>query len=165
MTRPAAPPPEDQAHFRKVMSHYPTGVCAVTSLSAEGAPLAMVVGSFCSVSLNPPLVGFLPAKSSDTWPLLEAAGRFCVNVLAADQRDLCLSMAAKTGDRFAGLDWTPSAAGLPMIAGAIAWIDCDLEGTSPAGDHHFVLGRVRELRLGEDRPALLFHRGGFGEIG
>ena len=71
----------DSATFRRVLGHYPTGVCVVTAVEADGAPVGMVVGSFTSVSLDPPLVAFFPAKTSQSWPRLAAVGKFCVNVL------------------------------------------------------------------------------------
>ena len=74
----------DAALFRQVLGNYPTGVTVITALSANGDPLGMVVGTFTSVSLDPPLVGFLPDKKSSTWPLIEAAGHFCVNVLGRE---------------------------------------------------------------------------------
>jgi flavin reductase (DIM6/NTAB) family NADH-FMN oxidoreductase RutF len=156
--------PGNGQEFRYVMGHYPTGVCAVTSVSASGAPLAMVVGSFGSVSLDPPLVGFFPALSSTTWPEIEATGRFCVNVLAADQQDLCRSMARKGNDRFDGVAWHLSPGGMPVLADVVAWIDCSLYQVTPAGDHALVLGLVRAMATTGDRPALIFQRGSYGQM-
>jgi len=92
----------DPAVFRQVLGSYPTGVCAITALGPDGQPVGMVVGTFTSVSLDPPLVGFLPDKNSSTWPLIEGAGRFCVNALGADQQATCRSLAARGPDKFAG---------------------------------------------------------------
>src|SRR3546814_10485148 len=89
------------ATFRKILGHYPTGVCAITAMSDTGIPSAMVVGSFTSVSLDPPLVAFLPDKSSTSWPKIEASGRFCVNVLGDNQEALCRVLASKAEDKFA----------------------------------------------------------------
>src|SRR3546814_16617268 len=75
----------DPRHFRNVLGCYPTGVCVVTA-SHEGARHAMVVGSFTSISLDPPLVGFFPDKKSSSWPQIAATGHFCANILAADQK-------------------------------------------------------------------------------
>ena len=80
----------------------------VTAADPDGGYAGLTVGSFTSVSLDPPLVAFLPDKSSTTWPRLERAGRFCVNVLAADQEYICRAFAAKETDKFAGLDWRPA---------------------------------------------------------
>ena len=69
----------DSREFRRILGHYPTGVCAITAVS-DGRPVGMVVGSFTSISLDPPLVAFLPDRKSTTWAAIQAAGRFCVNV-------------------------------------------------------------------------------------
>lgn len=154
----------DSATFRRVLGHYPTGVCVVTAVDAEDAPIGMVVGSFTSVSLDPPLVAFFPAKSSGSWPRIETIGRFCVNVLASDQLPLCRQIAAPGPDKFAGIAHRVSANGSPILDDVVAWIDCTLEAVHEAGDHFIVLGRVVALEV--DRPGLplLFFQGSYGEF-
>lgn len=93
----------DQTEFRRILGHYPTGVCVVTAL-VDGGPIGLTIGSFTSVSLDPPLVGFLPARSSKTWPRIKAAGQFCANVLADNQSALPGRFASPTADRFADTD-------------------------------------------------------------
>ena len=66
----------DPRHFRDVLGTYPTGVCVITAVDAEGHRSGLVVGSFTSISLDPPLVGFFPDKRSGTWPKIAAIGRF-----------------------------------------------------------------------------------------
>ena len=78
--------PDDPAWFRHVLGHYPTGVTVATAMTSGNAPVGMVIGSFTSVSLDPPLVAFLPGRSSTTWPQIMASGAFCVNVLSAGQQ-------------------------------------------------------------------------------
>ena len=156
----------DPALFREVLGNYPTGVCVITALDASDQPAGMVVGTFTSVSLDPPLVGFLPDKSSSSWPKIEQAGHFCVNVLAADQQALCRQVSGK-GDKFAGLDYTVSSNRLPVLANAIATIECRLHSVTDAGDHWFVLGEVLHLEALRLHDPMLFHRGrygGFAEI-
>ena len=162
--RPAPPLTVEAAHFRQVLGHFPTGVAVITAIDAAGCPVGMAVGSFTSVSLDPPLVGFLPDRSSTSFPRIRTAASFCVNVLAADQRELCQRFASRGGDKFAGLEWAPAPSGAPRLAGVAAWIDCDLVSVSEAGDHYFVLGRVRELDAQADATPLVFHRGGYGGI-
>jgi flavin reductase (DIM6/NTAB) family NADH-FMN oxidoreductase RutF len=127
-------------------------------------PVAMTVGSFTSVSLDPPLVGFFPDQSSTTWPSIERAGQFVVNVLGDHQAKLCRAFSRRGIDRFHGVPWRPGRAGSPLIDGATAWIDCDLHSVTPAGDHHFVLGRVQDLSLGTRRSPLVFHGGRYTSI-
>lgn len=156
----------DPAHFRQVLGAYPTGVAVITAMDAEGAPAGMVVGTFTSVSLDPPLVGFLPDKSSSSWPKIESAGRFCVNVLGSDQQQLCRQLAGK-GDKFAGVDIAISDHGLPMLADCLAVIECAIHSVTEAGDHWFVLGSVLRMEAPRDADPMLFHRGrygGFAEI-
>lgn len=134
----------DPAVYRQTLGRYPTGVTIVT---AEGSA-AMVIGSFGSVSLEPPLVSFLPAKSSATWPLIEATGHFAVSVLAEDQGEICETVFDRTDDPFVAFDWHPAPSGAPVLAGCLAWVDCRITEVVDAGDHWIVLGAV--LALGEE---------------
>jgi 3-hydroxy-9,10-secoandrosta-1,3,5(10)-triene-9,17-dione monooxygenase reductase component len=154
--------PLDPARFRQVLGHFPTGVTVVTA-DPGGQPVGLTIGSFTSVSLDPPLVGFLPTKVSSSWPVIERAGRFCVNVLAADQVELCWRFAKERDDKFDGVDWAPSATtGSPLLAGVLAWIDCTVEGVVDAGDHWFVLGRVVDLDAVDRMDPMIFYRGKVG---
>lgn len=154
----------DTAAFRRILGHYPTGVCAITASTPNGGPVGMIVGSFTSVSLEPMLVGFFPDKASSTWPQIEAAGRFCVNVLSDRQGAVCKALAAKGNAKFAGIEFHRSGLGSPIIDGALAWIDCDLYAVHEAGDHYLVLGRVRDLDLHHDGDPLVFHKGGYSRV-
>ncbi len=159
----------DPSLFRQVLGHYPTGVTVVTATAADGSPIGFTIGSFTSVSLDPPLVGFLPMTSSERWKAIEATGSFCVNVLGADQGDLCWRFAKSSiTEPFEGVDWQPSPiTGSPVIADAIAWIDCSIEQVVEAGDHQFVVGRVLELEHvhpDTDPVPLLFYRGKVGRF-
>lgn len=149
------------AAFRTVLGRYPTGVCLVAAAGVDGQPLAMVVGSFTSVSLDPPLVAFLPAQGSATWPKLRARGRFCVNVLARQHEGLARALAARAPDPFRGQTLGHAANGAPMLPGAVAWILCDLEQVIPAGDHDIALCRVTALETGSGTEPLIFLQGGF----
>jgi 3-hydroxy-9,10-secoandrosta-1,3,5(10)-triene-9,17-dione monooxygenase reductase component len=95
----------DPADFRKVLGHFPTGVMVVTGATDEG-PAGMAIGSFASVSLDPPLVMFCPGSSSGTWQAIKETGAFCANILGEDQKDTCGVFAMPSDDRFAGIDWT-----------------------------------------------------------
>lgn len=154
----------DGATFRRVLGHYPTGVCVVTAVEADGTPTGMVVGSFTSVSLDPPLVAFFPATTSSSWPRIAAVGKFCVNILASDQLPLCRQFAISGPDKFAGVAHRVSSGGSPILDGVVAWIDCTLDAVHAAGDHFIVLGRVDALAV--DRPGrpLLFFQGNYGEF-
>src|SRR5579863_1658100 len=151
----------EAANFRQVLGNYPTGVAAITAMTAQGAPVGMVVGTFTSVSLDPPLVGFLPDKSSTSWPVIQAAGHFAVNVLASDQTTLCRQLAGK-GDKFAGVDYTVSRHGLPLLPDVIVAIECRIHSVTDAGDHYFVLGDVLGLEATREGDPMLFFKGRYG---
>lgn len=150
----------DSPHFRRVMGHLPTGVSIVTGRGEDG-PSGLAVGSFMSVSLEPPLVAVCPALSSTSWPPIEATGGFCINVLSEHQAELARRFAVSGGDKFAKLDWRPGPSGSPILDGAVAWIDCEIFSRQAAGDHLLVLGTVIELDLEAEHEPLIFHRGAF----
>lgn len=153
----------EAGRFRTVLGHCPTGVVAVTGIDT-GAPTGMTVGSFTSVSLDPPLVAFFPDRASTTFPRIRASGSFCVNVLGEDQEQVCRELARKGDEKFAGISWRASGSGSPIVAGALAWIDCDIDCVHDAGDHYIVVGRVRQLDIAEPGAPLLFFRGGYGRF-
>jgi 3-hydroxy-9,10-secoandrosta-1,3,5(10)-triene-9,17-dione monooxygenase reductase component len=152
----------DGVRFRHVLGHYPTGVCIVTAMDTNGVATGMVIGSFTSVSLEPPLIAFLPGTRSTTWPRVAAVGKFCVNVLACNQLSLCKQFAVCGDHKFAGISHRLSSNGSPILDGVIAWIQCDLHAVYEAGDHIIVLGHVSELEVQKAVGPLLFFRGGYG---
>lgn len=154
----------DSAIYRRVLGHYPTGVCVVTATLPDGRRAGMVVGSFTSVSLDPPLVGFFPDACSTSWPQIEQAGSFCVNILASDQKDLCRRFSEKGEDKFVGVSHRHSTNGSPVLDDIVAWIDCTLDKVHVAGDHFIVLGRVEELDIVRPEQPLLFFRGAYGSF-
>jgi len=121
----------------------------------------MIVGSFTSVSIDPPLVGFFPDKSSSTWPIIRETGRFCINVLSESQQGVCSSLASKGERKFDGVDYHLSPLGSPIIAGTLAWIDCELYAVHEAGDHYIVLGHVNTLDLNTAGDPMIFLKGGY----
>ncbi len=153
----------DSAKYRQVLGHFPTGVTVITA-APDGTPVGMAVGSFASVSLDPPLVAFFAGQGSSSWPRIQTAGSFCVNILADDQEAVSRRFASKEEDKFAGLGWSPAGSGSPLLEGVLAWIDCDIESVTEAGDHVCVMGRVRELEVAHDGAPLLFFRGGYGRF-
>jgi flavin reductase (DIM6/NTAB) family NADH-FMN oxidoreductase RutF len=154
----------DPMEYRRTLGSYPTGVVIVTADAAEG-PVGLAIGSFTSVSLDPPLVGFLPDKGSTSWPKIAATGSFCVNVLAADQLSVCKAFASKGGDKYASVTWRTASTGAPVLEGVVAWMDCSVEDVAEAGDHWFVTGRIQEMAVERDDVGpLLFFRGQYGEF-
>ena len=156
-------PTFDGRQFRDVLGNLPTAVVAVTATEPDDRPVGMVVGTFTSVSLDPPLVSFLADRSSRTLPRIRASGRYCANVLAADQESLCRRMSGRDPARFDTVSWAPSPLGNPLLDGVVAWVDCAIETVVELGDHYMVVGRVHDLRAESPKTPLLFFRGGFGD--
>ncbi len=183
--------PVDTAEFRRVLGHFATGVTVVTapapgpaaattadqapapapapSLDPEpggSGPAGFACQSFASLSLDPPLVSFMVARTSTTWPRIARAGVFCVNVLGADQGPLCRAFAVSGADKFAGVAYDAApVTGSPRLAGVPAWVDCTVHAVHTGGDHLIVVGRVEALGAEPGAaPPLLFHRGAFGDF-
>jgi len=151
----------DGASMRTVMGHFATGVTIVTAID-NGEPVGMACNSFTSLSLDPPLVLFCAAKSSSTWPRIQAAKHYCVNILAQDGEDLCRTFAVKpAGERYNGVGYSTGVTGAPILDDALAYIDCTIESELDGGDHVIVVGRVTELGHRDGAP-LTFYRGGYG---
>ena len=149
---------ESSRRFRDVLGRFCTGVTVVTSMSG-GRPVGMTCQSFTSVSLDPPLVLFCPAKTSRAWPQMQRAGFFCVNLLSHDQLELSDAFARKGVDKFAGVSWRESATGAPLLDGVLGWVDCTIYAVHEAGDHYVVIGRVMDLGVEEAPHPLLFYKG------
>lgn len=158
----AADPARIAEVFREVLGHFGTGVVVVvTATEQDDQPVGMTVGSFTSISLDPPLVGFFAGVASTTLPRVVDAGAFCVNVLSEAQGALAAGFARSGTDKFRGVRWEPGAHGAPRFDGAHAWIECDLEASHTYGDHDLVVGAVRTLTVPTTTEPLLFHRARF----
>jgi 3-hydroxy-9,10-secoandrosta-1,3,5(10)-triene-9,17-dione monooxygenase reductase component len=153
----------DPKEFRTVLGHFPTGVTVVSGVDDTGAH-GLAIGSFFSISLDPPLVGFCVGESSQSWARIAATGSFAVNVLSEHQVEVSNVFAGKAEDKFAQTEWVAApVTGSPWISEAVAHIDCDLEATYPGGDHQIVVGRVRSLQVHrEEHGPLLFFKGSYG---
>lgn len=151
----------DSRQFRTAMGQFCTGVTVITSLDDDGGPVGFACQSFSALSLDPPLVLFCPQKTSRTWPVIEARGKFCVNVLSNRQQDVSATFGAPGSDKFKSIRWDASPDGLPVLRNNLTWVECAVETVVDGGDHWIVVGRA--LTLGEvlqDKP-LLFYRGGY----
>jgi len=158
---PDTGPPADDAqaeHFRQVLGHFCTGVTVITA-AGDAGPAGFACQAFAALSLEPPLVLFCPSRSSLTWPVIARAGQFCANLLADEQRELARVFGTSGRDKFAGVPWSPSPSGAPVLDGALTWVECAVQTVHEAGDHYLVIGRV--TALGECRAGrpLLFYRG------
>lgn len=159
-TSVAAPPSIDKAELRQALGNFPTGVTVVTSGQGEKRH-GMTASSFNSVSLDPPLVLFSAGNDSSTLAALQENGTFAINVLAADQSEVCYKFARGTqAERFAGLELRESpGTGSPLLPGVLGHFDCEVHQIVPAGDHSIVIGRVVRLEQSRQGQPLAFWGG------
>ena len=157
--------PIEPNEFRRVLGNMPTGVTVVTA-NATGGPLGVAIGSFVSISLDPPLVGFFLGNQASTSGGLREAGSFCVNVLSHNQTELCATMASKAEDKFDLWESSPSpVSGSPVFPSIRAYIDCTIDDVIPVGDHDLFVGRVVALDTVGDAEPMIFHAGRYGAFG
>ena len=158
-----APAAIDPYEFRETLGRFATGVAFVTAMPG-GKPAGLIVNSLTSVSLEPPLVAFCPARSSLTWQRMRRTGRFAVNVLARQHEDFVRRASPAGTDRFAGIDWELGAGGAPLLTGALAALECEIATEHAAGDHWIVVGLVDGLRTRQVGQPLTFFDGRFGTV-
>ena len=164
LTAPAPPAPlPDARSFRDALGRFPTGVAFITA-APDGEPAGLIVNSLTSVSLEPPLVSFCPARSSLTWSRMRRARRFSVNVLGRQHEQFARRASPAGADRFAGLDWELGPNGAPLLTDALASLECEIVAEHPAGDHWIVVGQVENLRTAPLDEPLVFFAGAFGAL-
>jgi flavin reductase ActVB len=148
------------ALFRAAMSRFPAGVVIVTTLEDNGAPHGFTASSFCSVSLEPPLVLVCLATSADCHPFFAVASQFAVSILRDGQEDLARRFATKSADKFAQGGFVMTQQGSCVVEESLATIECSVYSRSEAGDHLIILGHVEAVRLFDPGiPVVYFDRG------
>ncbi|OPX08772.1 flavin reductase, partial [Gordonia sp. i37] len=150
----------NQRELRRALGQYVTGVTVITAKSPEGRKIGLTANSFTSVSLDPPLVSFCPARTAPSLADLTAAGRFAVNILAADQHDLSRQFATPSDDKFAGVEHRDGVGGTPLLDRVVAQFQCRTVARVDAGDHVIFLGEIEEFPAPGGDP-LVFHSGGY----
>lgn len=152
--------PSDPKYFRQVMGQVPTTVSVVTAM-VDDAPIAMVIGSFVSVSMDPPLAGFFCTNGSYSWEQLKKADVLGVNILGEHQIDVSNACMRDLTERFDGLDWEV-VDGAPRIADCTAWMTLTQHQITPAGDHEFGLYNVTSMEIPDSAKApVIFYGGGY----
>lgn len=150
----------DPQTYRSVMGLWPTGVCVVSGRDAAGEDYGMVIGSFTSVSLEPPLVAFCPQKSSASWDAMRQGEHLCINVLSEFQSDICWRFSAgEIRGRFANVAMARNSESVARIEQCSAWMDVRVEREIDAGDHWIVLCRVQALLRGSNELPMSFVKG------
>ncbi|WP_439524885.1 flavin reductase family protein [Marivita sp.] len=153
-------PAEDNARdFRAALGRFGTGVTVVTCDAGDG-PLGITANSFASVSLDPPLVLWSPAKSSTRYPFFMAADHFAIHVIGADQVDICQAF-AREGNAFDQFPWNPCDKGVPLLHNCLSRFECTKTAEYDGGDHSIVVARVTKVTTRDGDP-LLFYSGRYG---
>lgn len=151
------------ARMREILGHFVSGLTVITAVTDEG-PAGFTCQSFTSLSLDPALVSFNPARTSSTWPALRKAGTFCINILPVEHQALSATFARSGTDKFDGVAHHASPLGNPILAQALAWIDCELHQEYDGGDHTIVLGAVKAMDARADAEPLLFFKGAYARM-
>lgn len=153
------PSTETSRALRDALGRFGTGVTVITCDSAQG-PMGITANSFASVSLDPALVLWSPAKSSKRFDAFTNAKHFAIHVMSAQQADICNGF-TKTGDAFDGYDWHSCDKGVPLISHCLSRFECTREAVHDAGDHAIVIGRITRVSTQAGDP-LMFYSGQFG---
>jgi flavin reductase (DIM6/NTAB) family NADH-FMN oxidoreductase RutF len=151
--------------LRALMRRSPSGVAVVT-VAAGGEGIGLTVGTLVPLSVEPPLVGISVARDAALHELLREAGVFAVSLLAADQEAVAQHFARGVPPiaHWHGIETREGVRGAPLIEGALGWLECDLQGERPAGDHTFFVGEALECELGRAQPPLLYLDGRYRSL-
>ncbi len=155
------PEEADAAVYRQALGKFATGVTVVTCDSALG-PLGMTANSFTSISLDPALVLWSPARASKRCAAFEAAEHFAIHVLAQSQKEYCQQF-ANEGDNFDGVRWNQNDDGVPLIENCLARFQCKQHAIHVGGDHLIIVGKVITASVRDGNP-LVFSKGEFGQF-
>ena len=159
-----APALANSEQVRTVFNGFPAAV-GVLCAEVDGEPRGMVATSLAvGVSYDPPMVLFSVRNDSSTWPLLRRSSRIGISVLSEDQGIVCRQIAAKDGDRFSGLETKVTDDGSLFVDGALTWMDCEVAGEMPAGDHTVVTFLVHTVSHCRDVTPLIFHNSRFPRL-
>ena len=154
----------DPASLREAFGHFPSGVIAIAA-EVEGTLIGLAASTFVPVSLDPPLVSFCVQNSSTTWPKLKDLPLLGISVLGEAHDAAAKTLAAKTGDRFAGLETKSTDGGAVFIHGTSVWLESAIEQLVPAGDHTIVILRVSDITVHAEVAPIVFHRSAFRRLG
>jgi flavin reductase (DIM6/NTAB) family NADH-FMN oxidoreductase RutF len=150
--------------LREAFGHFPSGVIAIAA-EIDGVREGLAASTFVPVSLDPPLVSFCVQNTSTTWPKLKSVQALGISVLGEAHDEAARALAAKTGDRFAGLETVSNAHGAVFIKGTSVWLESAIEQLVPAGDHTIVVLRVTDVQVDADVAPIVFHRSVFRRLG
>src|SRR6478609_3337841 len=152
----------DAADFRHVIGHFTSGVAVITT-HHDGHAHGMTASAVCSLSLEPPMLLVCASLRAPTQAAILAAGAFAVNILGEGQDRIATRFAGPHPDKFEGIDVQTGRLGLPLLAGALGRIECEVAGSVVGGTHRVFLGAVRAAEVEAGTP-LAYFRGRFGRL-
>ncbi|MEM8980802.1 MAG: flavin reductase family protein [Pseudomonadota bacterium] len=153
-------PGADPRAFRSALGQFGTGVCVITTQTELGQDVGITANSFASVSLDPALVLWSPAKAARRFEVYSEAKHTAIHILASDQASVAMGF-VKEANAFGSLDVTRNAHGTPLIGGALAVFECTRRAAHDAGDHVILVDQVDVFHLSQGAP-LLFTQGSYG---
>lgn len=153
----------DSALFRSVLGRFASGVTVVTARDGDGRDHGMTVSAFCSVSLEPPQVLICVERTTVMHEVLATADQFAVNMLASEQESIARRFSEQMDDRFDGIGYTRGVTGAVQLEGILAFLECEIAGRYPSGDHTIIVGTVVAAAAHLERP-LLYYRGGYAQL-
>ena len=153
----------DSRTIRNVMGHFATGVAVVTTKDKAGLPFGLTVNAFTSLSLTPPLVVVCIDKAAQCYSCFHDSKVFAVNVLSEEQEELSTRFATKGIDKFQEIKWHKGENDVPLLDGAIGYIECKVANSYEGGDHTIFLGEIVGVSATENRP-LLFYQGKYHRL-
>ena len=155
---------DSRTEIESAFAAFPSGVAALTA-DVDGVPTGFVSTSFTvGISFDPPQVLFSVMKTSRTWPILRRAERIGVSVLAQGHEAVCMQLASRSRDRFAGLDVVRGEGGALMIANAVMWLECSLHAEYDSGDHDLVILAVDRMHVADNVDPLVYHGRSFRNL-
>jgi len=154
----------DPTTFRQALGQFGSGVTVVTTRSPEGQPLGLTVTAFCSVSLEPPLVLVSVDARAEANASFRSSGIFSVSILAEGQAPVSRHFARPGAEKFTRVALETGQNGLPLVADALAHLECAVRSAHPEGDHILYVGEIRRIAVRPGRP-LLYHRGAYRRLG
>jgi flavin reductase ActVB len=145
--------------FREAMASFPSGVTIVTTADANGRWWGFTATSFCSVSMDPPLVLVCLANTAECYPVFAAVEGWMVHVIHPGHTDLALRFATRGANKFVDDQFRPDAHGMPVLDAASVALHCSTHAKHHAGDHVILVGRVEAVELDRaQQPAVYFRR-------
>jgi flavin reductase (DIM6/NTAB) family NADH-FMN oxidoreductase RutF len=151
----------DARDFRRALAQFATGVTVITTTAQDGSFLGLTANSFNSLSLDPPLILWSLANTASSMPVFTENSHYVINILASSQQVLAQRFSQRLENRFDGVDFALSHAGIPILDGVVAWFECSNRSRYPEGDHVIFVGEVQNYAV-SPQAALVYHGGQFG---